>query len=113
MEALGFKKLTKENWLQADKLKSYFVRYSEEGDLKQITGEDRLEDIYQSDLIDEVSVEIRRLFEVARGAIAYGYYFYPLYTLGAEQLFRVMESAVNYKCKTIGCPASIKDLMKK
>ena len=26
------------------------------------------------------------MFEVARGAVVYGYFFYPLYVLGAEQL---------------------------
>ena len=38
--------------------------------------------------------------------MVYGYFFYPLYTLAAEQLFRVIEAAVAHKCKTLGMPRS-------
>ena len=37
------------------------------------------------------------MFEVARGALCYGYYFYPMFALGAEQLYRVSEAAVRHK----------------
>lgn len=49
----------------------------------------------KAELKGEVPIEIRRLFEVARGAMIYGFYFYPLYTLGCEQLYRVIETAMN------------------
>lgn len=53
------------------------------------------------------------MFEVARGALAYGYFFYPLYTLAWEQLFRVAESAVIYKCEEIKTPNSINTFEKR
>jgi hypothetical protein len=34
---------------------------------------------------------------VARGATLYGYFFYPLLTLGSEQLYRVHEAALRIK----------------
>ena len=37
-----------------------------------------------------------------RGAMVYGYFLYPLYVLGAEQLFRVAEAAVTLKCEQMG-----------
>jgi len=40
-------------------------------------------------------------------AIAYGYYFYPIYTLGLEQLLRVAETAVKWKCNLLNAPKSI------
>ncbi|HEV7746397.1 MAG TPA: hypothetical protein VGO56_15480 [Pyrinomonadaceae bacterium] len=48
------------------------------------------------------------MFEVARGSLAYGYFFYPLYTLACEQLFRIGETAVTEKCKTLGAPKKVK-----
>ena len=50
--------------------------------------------------------DVQALFEVACGAMVYGYFFYPLYTLAAEQLFRVVESALAHKCKALGAPRS-------
>jgi hypothetical protein len=36
---------------------------------------------------------------VARGSYAYSLMFYPLLTLGAEQLLRVVEGAIAYEFK--------------
>jgi len=47
-------------------------------------------------------MEVRKLFAVARGSIVYGYFFYPLLTLATEQLYRVVEAAVDYKCREMG-----------
>ena len=53
-------------------------------------------------LSKSVPENVRTLFEVARGSLAYGYFFYPLYTLACEQLFRVAETAISEKCKLLG-----------
>jgi hypothetical protein len=49
-----------------------------------------------------VPMEIVTLLEVARGAMIYGWFFYPLLTLGAEQCWRVLESGVRLRCQQIG-----------
>ncbi|MGH9755033.1 MAG: DUF4145 domain-containing protein [Blastocatellia bacterium] len=41
------------------------------------------------------------LFEVAAGAMLYGYFFTQLYTLGLQQAFRVAEAAIMAKCEQI------------
>lgn len=98
MENLGFKKISLDTWLQPDNLNSHFVRYSEDFQEKHvITDIERLKDILVPQLNECVPLEIHKLFEVARGAIAYGYYFYPLYTLGREQLYRVADAALIHK----------------
>jgi hypothetical protein len=50
---------------------------------------------------EDVPEEIWQLFEVAKGAMVYGIFFYPLYTLGMEQLFRVFEYVIRSKFETI------------
>jgi len=100
---LGFKQLTVENWLEKDRVNSYFVKLSlVDGHIRPIDGDDRVRALLAHSLKASVPVEVRRLFEVARGALAYGFYFYPLYTLASEQLFRVAEAAVTQKCRAIG-----------
>ena len=70
-------------------------------------------DILRISLTDEVPQEIQAQFEVARGALVYGYFFYPLYTLAGEQLFRVVEAAVTFKCNALEAPSSIKNFKQK
>jgi hypothetical protein len=103
----GFKEITPSNWLERDDVLKGFVRISPEGQqVRPITSDDYLRDILKPELLESVPTDVQALFEVARGAMAYGYFFYPLYTLAAEQLFRVAETAIAHKSKTLGVPKS-------
>lgn len=58
--------------------------------------------ILEPQLTPVVPEDVRGLFEVARGVMVYGWLFYPLYTLGAEQCYRVVEAAVNLRYQQAG-----------
>jgi hypothetical protein len=49
-----------------------------------------------------VPAEIRGLFEAARGVLVYGWFFYPLYVLGEEQLYRVADAATAERYRQLG-----------
>ncbi len=98
----GFKEITPSNWLEPDPVLRGFVRMSLNGEFRSITGDEYLRDILRPRLLESVPTDVQALFEVARGAMVYGYFFYPLYTLAAEQLFRVCEAAVGHKCQLLG-----------
>jgi hypothetical protein len=103
--ALGFKKLTIENWVEQDPVMKYFAGISGmTGRIKHTSGEDWASYFLAHRLGDDVPVDVQGLFEVARGICLYGWYFYPLYHLGEEQLFRVADTAVAAKCKLLGGP---------
>ncbi len=102
----GIKNLTIENWLQADPTASIFVKVSLlDGKAVKMSGDDWAKQFLEPALADSVPENVRLLFEVARGSLAYGYFFYPLYTLAGEQLCRVVESAILAKCRLVGAPA--------
>ena len=61
------------------------------------TGEKFVEKILEINLNDNVDIEIKRLYEVARGAMIYGFFLYPLYWFGCEQMFRIAETACRYR----------------
>lgn len=110
----GIKTLTVENWLQPDPVSALFVRLSHtEGRVTPMSGDDWASVFLQPRLRANVPHEVGKLFEVARGAIIYGYFFYPLYALAGEQLFRVAEAAVTNKCKALGAPRSCGTFQKK
>ncbi len=113
MTKFGFKEITPSNWLEPDDVLKGFVRVSPDGRSRPITGDDYLRDILRPKLLELVPADVQALFEVARGAMAYGYFFYPLYTLAAEQLFRVAEAAIALKCKALEAPKSEGTLKKR
>lgn len=103
MDDLGFKRLTSDNWLEPDAVLSIFVRLSlQDGSTRTLSSDEWAQKFLDVELSEAVPLEVRRLFAVARGALVYGYYFYPLYTLGTEQLFRLAETAVGRKSRDIG-----------
>lgn len=63
--------------------------------------------IMEPELNESIPEQVRALFEVARGAIAYGYFFYPLFSLGIEQLSRVAETAAFIKSQQEGAPVGV------
>jgi len=106
MTDLRFKQLTVENYQEADPTLTPFVRMSgKDGSIRTLSEADWAEKVLAVELSEQVPLEVRRLFAVARGAFLYGFFFYPMYTLGTEQLFRVAESAVNGKCRDVGVSA--------
>ncbi len=60
-----------------------------------------LENFCRVPLLDCVPDCIHKQFEVVRGAYTYSIFYYPLLTLGAEQISRVMETAIALRYK--GC----------
>jgi hypothetical protein len=103
MGKFGFKEINEQNWLEPDEVSKGFVKISPAG-ISPVSGEDWLRHILAPKLLDAVHPDVQKLFEVARGALVYGYFFYPLYALGEQQLFRVAEAAVSCKCKAMGEP---------
>jgi hypothetical protein len=59
-------------------------------------------DFLSVELSAEVPSEIRDLFAIARGAMLYGWFFYPLFRLGEEQLYRVLEAAAKLRYREAG-----------
>jgi hypothetical protein len=113
MSDLGFKEITVENWMKPDGILKGFVRISFNGVVSSISGEDYVQNILEPKLINKTPIEVLKLFEVARGIMVYGYFFYPLYAIGTEQLFRVLEAAINARCKELNIPRSIQKLCAK
>lgn len=101
----GFKKLTLENWLEPDDTLQAFGRLSPiTGQVHPITADDLASTFLAINLESQVPEDIVAMFEVARGALLYGYFYYPLYALGQDQLWRVCEAALADRFKQLGGP---------
>ena len=81
----SFKRLTQTNWFEPDPTGGAFGEINlATGEERQMTAERWAERILAVGLSEAVPVEVRDLWEVARGVLVYGFFFYPLYTLGDE-----------------------------
>ena len=96
---LGFKHITSENWQKPD-MPRYFP---------QMTKEIWIQDHLRPHLHASVPREVQGLFEAARGIMIYGWFFYPMVTLGFEQCFRALEAAAHHCCKKHGIPIETTD----
>lgn len=100
----GFRLLAVDTWLHVDPAWPGTVMSSSRPD----PSEAWVHDVCQIRLTDRVPDSLQRLFEVARGSYAYSLMFYPLLTLGAEQLLRVVEGAIAFRFKEGGGPGSLR-----
>ena len=75
MPEYGFKQLSVDNWREPDPMLGIFVRLSPTRELRRPTGDERAQKLLASALHEQVPEDVRRLFEVARGTLLYGYFF--------------------------------------
>jgi hypothetical protein len=113
MEKLNLKKLTFENWIEPDSLMSMFEIEESDGSFRIKTAKEWFDDIYEIKLSDKVPDEIHDLFEVARGTMTYGYFYYPIYTFAEEQFSRIVDAAISLRCQSMNMPTSIETLFDK
>lgn len=88
----GFKRLTQFNWKAIDSIIQFPSPVPEEV---------WVEACLKPQLESGVPESVRAIFEVARGSMLYGWFFYPLLTLASEQLHRVQEAGAREKCRQL------------
>ncbi len=75
MAKFGFKEINQQNWLEPDQAIKGFVTISPAGMPLSMSGEDWMRAILAPKLLEAVPQDVQALFEVARGALVYGYSF--------------------------------------
>lgn len=93
----GFKRITPTNWYEPDLLATAFG----------MSAQQWVEATLEPQLSPRVPEDVRALFETGRALFTYSWYFYPMATAGAEQLFRVMEAGARERCRQLGLPSVI------
>jgi hypothetical protein len=108
---MAIKHLTLNNWDQPDDTSSIFSQVSPLGGVTKIDGSGWARIFLAVEVSDAVPLEVGELFAVARGMLVYGWFYYPLYALGEEQLHRVADSAVAYRYKELCGPLTKRGYM--
>lgn len=101
-----FKRLSRDNWREEEPHIQLVSITSASGVQKTPSADDIAAEITAPELSDRVPRNIQELFEVAQGAMCYGSLFYPMFTLGNEQMWRVMEAALMTRAEELGAPST-------
>ena len=101
MGGAWFKDLSEDNWLSRDGEADAGAGDPDEGTPVPRTREEWLAAVGGPQLLDQVPNEVQRIYKVARGAAAYGYFFHPLMTLAQRELYRAAEAAVRFKFREL------------
>ncbi len=109
----GIKQLTLENWRDADPVLAAFARLDPHRGVVPMEADDWARLILSIDVSERAPEEIRTLFAVGRGTLLYGWFYYPLYVLGDEQLHRVAERAVTWRSDRLGAPSKVNSFAKR
>lgn len=99
---LLFKALTPDNWRQKDDTHDVLPLPDGRGGIRPLAPDDYAQQFLAVTLSDRVPIEIRRLFDVAKGTACYGWYFYPLYALSAGEAYRAADAALAARVKAEG-----------
>ncbi|HIF09342.1 MAG TPA: hypothetical protein EYQ81_05500 [Sneathiellales bacterium] len=110
---MAFKQLTPENWDEHDSTGSVFVLIDKNGVDRTPMGSEWARMILEPKLSQTVPSDVVEMFEVARGILVYGWFFYPLFTAGIEQLFLVHDSAIAHRCDELSAPKKIRSFAKR
>ncbi len=106
------KRINLQNWLERDNTLNSVLKVRPTGTTEPISGQEWAELMLKPQLSESIPKEVQRLFEGARGALIYGYFYYGLCFVGIVALFRVAEVALAHKRKTLDAltPAAESDM---
>jgi hypothetical protein len=104
---LGLRRLSATNWLERDPTGQGAGYMSELVGPVVPDADGWARKFLAVELDAEVPHEVRGLFAVARGCMPYGWFFYPLYRFGEEQLFRVLDAAAHHCYGQLGGPEPV------
>jgi hypothetical protein len=91
--------------MEPDEVSSAFAALDlSTGARRDLSADDWAERFLAIELSLLVPEQIRDMWAVARGVLLYGWFFYPLYALGEDQLRRVADAAVLLRYQQAGGP---------
>ncbi len=100
---LGFKKVTEHNWLEPDPIMRHLVNVNlTDGTTCTVSGADWIKFVNDFRMSPPVPNEVRVALRFATGAIGYAYFYYPVFTIVAQQVLRVADFALETFVERLG-----------
>lgn len=99
---MAFHRLTIEDWQRPDPISEKCYLSALDGTAIEMDGEAWAREFLSDELDPSVPADIHDLFAVAQGTLVYGWFYYPLFEDGQQQLFRLAEAAAFHRYRAVG-----------
>jgi hypothetical protein len=104
MERMDPKRLTADNFLLPDPLTGEFTGQDGDGRAHRLSAVDRAHEILAIRIDEDVPEPVRNRFELARGILLYGFFWYPLWVQGTVEALQAAELALVAACEAAQGP---------
>lgn len=98
----GHKRLSIDNYMQVDPFFNNISWWSQEPDKRNDRLKERISEILEMQLHSAVPAEVRKMFDVLKGTIIYGFFYRPIFTVASDQIYFVADAAAFHRCKALG-----------
>ncbi len=98
MRRMDSKRLTADNFLLPDPLTGEFTGPDGDSRVHRLSAMDWAHEILSIELGESVPEAVRNRFELARGVLLYGYFWYPLWVQGTMEALHAAELALEAAC---------------
>lgn len=98
----GHKHLTSANHLEVDSFFRCLAWWTDDVSERDRRVKGRIDEILAIKMHPSVPSETRKMFDMLKGAIVYGFYYRPLFSLMGDQVYFVADAALYHKCKLLG-----------
>lgn len=97
-----FRQLTSKNILEVDPIYRATPMWSDDPVTLNSRIAEAIDEVLAVNLDSRVPLDIRQMFEVMKGALAYGFFYRPLTTFAASQVYSIEDAALHHRCKLAG-----------
>lgn len=97
-----FKELSLENILEFDPIFKISGMWSDDPEQFKQRVRKRVEETLSVKLSERVALPVRSMFEALKGAMVYGFYFRPIFSLASSQCHFIEDAALYHRCKQLG-----------
>lgn len=97
----GHKRLSIGNHLELDPFFSSTTWWSNNIDERTKHLNERIDEILAISMHPSVPADVRKMFDLLKGGMIYGFYYRPLFSLLGDQVYFIADAALHHKCKEL------------
>jgi hypothetical protein len=98
----AYRRLSSQNIREIDPVYKATTMWSDDPAVLKKRIDEAVDELLAVNLDHRVPSDVRQMFEVMKGAVAYGYFYRPLTTFAASQVYAIEDAALHHRCVQSG-----------
>lgn len=101
-EMAAYRQLSSKNIHDVDPIYHLTPMWSEDPAVLKARIDEAIDELLAVNLDSRVPSDVRQMFEVMKGSLAYGFFYRPLTTFAASQVYSIEDAALHHRCVQAG-----------